>query len=240
MVFGFRPESRSPSTGLLFESRHYRSAAICYERAIACGDMECRPFLADALLFSGDYQRAVELFDGYVNSSQDIPSEWILKSAFAKTVRDCVGTGIQARNRKLGLHLASPGENGFEESQFKAAIQADGLSGLAWFNQAYSELQICHYENAAKCYAAAALCQPNDIEAWCAAIGCAINCGRDDLLAHLISAAYRHMGENFTNALFQFVKKQPNEFPKDQIIELLGEIVLAVPTQQQSRILRIF
>jgi len=224
---------------LLFESRHYRWAAVCYKRSIELGDDECEPFLADALMWSGEYDQAMTMFEAYLKKIQYPPSEWVLTGQLVRVVRESVGCGTQRRNRVLALQLASARGNTFEESQFTAAVQADGLCGLAWFNRAFLELRTKNYESAALCYTAAALCRLNDVHAWCSAVGCALNCDRPDLLGHVLSAAYRMCGERFSLALYEFVRQQPDEFPKHRIIEVLGEIILESPVREQNWILRI-
>jgi hypothetical protein len=59
------------------------------------------------------------------------------------------------------------------------------------------------------------------------------------LLAHVLSAAYRVCGERFCGALYEFVKQQPDGFPKHLVIEKLGEVISAVPTMEQRWIVRI-
>jgi tetratricopeptide (TPR) repeat protein len=122
---------------LLFKSMHYRWAAVCYKRAVELGDDECEPFLADALMWSGEYDQAMTMFEAYLKKIQYPSSEWVLTGQFVRVVRERVGCGTQRRNRVLALQLASARENTFEESQFTAAVQADGLCGLAWFNRAF-------------------------------------------------------------------------------------------------------
>jgi tetratricopeptide (TPR) repeat protein len=224
---------------LLFESMHYRWAAVCYKRAVELGDDECEPFLADALMWSGEYDKAMTMFEAYLKKIPYPSSEWVLTGQFVSMVRASVGSGTQLRNRVLALQIASLRETTFEESQFTAAMQADGLCGLAWFNRAFLEIGAKNYESAALCYTAAALCQLNDVQAWCSAVGCALNCQRLDLLAHILSAAYRICGERFSRGLYEFVRQQPDEFPKQRIIEMLGETILAVPITKPRWILRI-
>jgi|ERR1700722_171332 len=224
---------------LLFESTHYRWAAVCYERAIALGDSECEPFLADALMWSGEYDPAIAMFEAYLKKIDYPASEWALKGHFLRIIRDNVGSGTQRRNRLLAMQLASPLAGAFEAPQFTEAVQADGLCGLAWFNRAFLEVGRNNYESAAMYYTVAGLCQPNDIQAWCSAVGCAINCRRLDLLAHVLAAAYRVCGERFCGALYEFVKQQPDGFPKHMVIEKLGEVISAVPAMEQRWILRV-
>jgi hypothetical protein len=160
-------------------------------------------------------------------------------------LRDHLGCGSQRRDQQASLRIAGStkteeGVEEFTEKRFTDAIQADGLCGLAWFNKAASEVRASRYENAAICFTASALCQPNDVEAWCSAVGSAINCSRTDLLAHIMAAAYRILGERFSQSLFNFVKQQPTEIPKQTVIEILGGIFAAIPINERRRTVRIF
>ena len=225
---------------LLFESGHFHFAAVCYERAVAAGDSECRPFLADALMWTGAYGRALAEIDPYLKGIEYPPSEWVLKHCFLLMLRDIVGVGAQRREKALALQLADPRDGQFKESQFRAAIQADALCGLAWFNRAHSEVLAQNYSKGAEYYTAAALCQPNDLEAWCAAVVCALNSRCADLFGHVISAAYRARREDFSSAIFERVKQQPADYPKQQLIEALGEIITSVPKRRNPAFVRIF
>jgi tetratricopeptide (TPR) repeat protein len=215
----------------LFECGHFSIAGRCYERAMTLGDLNCLPLLADAHLWSGEYDRALDGFRAYLETSENPGSEWVLKAAFVRMVRDVVGAGKQKRDRQNALGLATPVEGVFPESQFQAAISADGLCGLAWFNQACSEVGRGNFSNAAKCFCAVALCQRGDLAAWCSAIGSAINSGRPDMAAHLMSAGYRACGEGFTRALFEFIRSQDEGFPKVLVIEKLGDMLASSPRE---------
>lgn len=225
---------------LLFDTNHFRLASACYERAIALGDNECRPFLADALMWSGEYDRSIAEFETYRNGVQVEAPQWALTRTLVKMVRDQVGSGTQRRNRVMAMQAADPRGGGFDASPFQAALRRDGLCGLAWFNRAHLEVLSQNYENATKCYTAAALCQRNDLESWCLAIGCAMKCGRYDLCAYLLSAGYTACGEEFSRALFGFIRNQPDNFPKDRVVQMLGEIISCIPIESKPPVLRIF
>jgi len=198
----------------------YSSAGIfsiagrCYERAMTLGDLNCLPLLADAHLWSGEYDRALDGFRAYLETSENPGSEWVLKAAFVRMVRDVVGAGKQKRDRQNALGLATPVEGVFPESQFQAAISADGLCGLAWFNQACSEVGRGNFSNAAKYFCAVALCQRGDLAAWCSAIGSAINSGRPDMAAHLMSAGYRACGEGLQGRCSNSSEARMKDFQK--------------------------
>lgn len=223
----------------LFNCGHFSFACRCHERAIALGDRNCVPLLANAQLWCGDYDKALDSFSAYLKSNDKSRSGWILTAAFVRMVRDVAGIGKQTRDRRRGVQLAAPVNDAFEESQFHAAIKADGLCGLAWFNQASSEVKYGDYSNATKCFCAAALCQRGDLTAWCSAVLSAFNCSRWDLLSHVMSAAYDACGEDFSKALFESIRNHDEDYPKELLIDALGEILASLPKNESKVTVRL-
>jgi len=239
-VYAERPYFWRELGASLFESGKFSSATRCYECAIALGEQNCLPLLADAQMWSGEYDKSIDSFHTHLEGSRSSSAEWRLSAAFVRMVRDVIGAGKQIRNPKAALELAYPSNGVFEESHFQAAIQNDGLCGLAWFNWAISAEKSGNYSDAAKCFCAAALCQKGDLTAWCYAIGSAMNCSRMDLAVLLISDAYRACGERFSRALFQYLRSQKSEFPKELVIDKLGEVLASLPGKGSEFTLRMF
>jgi hypothetical protein len=190
-------------------------------------------------MWSGEYDKALDGFNAYLKSSKEPRSEWVLKAAFVRMVRDVVGAGSQVRDRQRAIELAAPVDGLFKEYQFQAAIEADGLCGLAWFNRGVSEVRDGDHSDAAKCFCAAALCKRGDLVAWCSAIGSAISCGRLDFVVRLMSAGHGACGEDFSKALFEFIRSQDGAFPKEAVIEALGELLAALPATEKQMTLRL-
>jgi hypothetical protein len=180
-------------------------------------------------MWSGEYDEAIAGFRRYLESEEQSQSHWVLSAAFARMVRDVVGGGKQQRDRKAALQLATPIDGGFEDSQFEAAVRADGLCSLAWFNKGIFEVNRGNHSDAAKCFCAAALCQRGDIDAWRSAVISALSCGQWAFFLHLATAAYQSCGEDFCRALFALIRSQGDEFPRDLVINKLGEILASLP-----------
>ena len=225
--------------GLLFESGHFRWAADCYRRAVANSDKECQLCLADSLMFAGEYETAKAEFDLSLEGMKDPPSEWVLKREFLRNILETFGIKSQRRQRMHALRLADAGTESFSREEFAAAIRVDALCGLAWFNRAVEESRADNQECAAEYFTWAALCQPNDLQAWCSALGSAINGRQTNLFGHATIAAYQRCGEKFFNAVLDFIRNQPDGFPKDEVIDSFAEIISAIPVKRPSRTIRI-
>ena len=93
--------------GALFDYGKYRNAAHIYKKALDFkGDREWRPQYADSLMFAGEYQKALELFEEYLSETKDQTAEWHLKSICLSTLIEKYKTKSQSRKVKSAIHCA--------------------------------------------------------------------------------------------------------------------------------------
>ena len=179
--------------GILFEARRYKAAASLYERAYALKPApETAMLRADALMFSGRYKDAEDLFSEHSNlSERPHEAEWELKRLSLGVIRQVTGLDEQKR---ASLHPAG-GELRTEELCVEILKEEDGLSNLAWYNLGIFLRDAENPASAATCFAIAALVAPADVEAWGNAIALAFNTKDAELLALATIAGFGFHGE---------------------------------------------
>ena len=225
---------------LMFDARHYKCAAHFYGRSVELGDeIDCRPFYADALMFSGEYGRALRAFE---NSAADAPdgsrTPWPLVRWALRGVTRVTGLETQRRDPRAALKLSSiPKDQAhgheFLENQFMAALGHDALCGLAWFNYGVTlakefnvKRSVDSARESATCFGVAAVVQRNDLEAWRNAIAMAINAREDVLLVQLISAGYLIHGESIVEEILSSESYHDvSPTAKAAIFDILSQVI---------------
>jgi tetratricopeptide (TPR) repeat protein len=142
---------------ILFEMRRYKHSVSYYRKAIELGRASCKVFLADALMFSGEYQEASNLFKEYLKTSaQDTanPEEWKLKVSILDMIIGVSGQSRQTRQvasamRTLTLGIAEGKE---KRVYLEEALGLDYLCPLAWFNMGVQNNQEQKHEDACLCF----------------------------------------------------------------------------------------
>ncbi|MBW3590070.1 MAG: DUF4365 domain-containing protein [Actinobacteria bacterium] len=74
--------------GLLFLLGRHREAVAAYQEAVARGESGARAFLADALLWSREFDEAVELFNEVAKEGSSSRAEWRLKANVFRDLRE--------------------------------------------------------------------------------------------------------------------------------------------------------
>lgn len=144
--------------GLLFELHRFKCAVRLYQLSLEKGaGQEVRPLLADALMFAGEYEKALLLFREHFKASGDTTAEWRLKEWALSNIVEGMGVTAQTRNTKRAEALSGDLERVKRESDalLEEAFRADAISGLAWFNKGASCL-----ERGDECEAALSLSTP--------------------------------------------------------------------------------
>ena len=194
--------------GALFELGKYRFSSRMYEQALDMGaPADVKALYADALMFSGFYKRALETFNEYIHSAEDVRSEWPLKALFLESVVRNTGIDIQERRVKQALDeidIAKANDPVAFESELNASVMADMLCGSAWFNMGIMRSRQNRHSEAAFSFIACGLVQSGDIEAW---VNATLSCLRqgqvDALFLQVIDAAYRFNGDEYSTMLHQ-------------------------------------
>ncbi len=164
--------------GALFGLNKYRFAAKFYRKALDNGAPDTiKPLYADALMFSGKYLLAKQIFSEYLESVEGMHSEWRLKQMCLIDLID--STGIENQNRKENEAIEKIDGLKTNSTSFvknlESAIELDLLCGLAWFNLGIERSQSVGPEAATFCFVMCGLVQTWDIMAWVNATLCSLN-----------------------------------------------------------------
>lgn len=215
----------SELAGCFFLSGRYRFAAKLYGRAIELGATGMTEALyADALLFSGEYEKSLETFNDYLQKEQKPIDEFLLKHI-------CLGQvlqkkNIKSQNREIERATAQADISSLESTcvqkkKLDDVLNLDLLCGLAWFNQGLLAMTDSDFEEALISFAMAGLVQSNDLEAWTNATLCTFNLTPEsmpaDVFGLIVRTAYAFNGEKYLEELyhsFETINKDAGEFSK--------------------------
>lgn len=213
--------------GSLFESGRYEEAAARYQIAVDGGGRErYLPLLGDALLHSGRYADAAQIFTrvrGETTATRT-SSEWSLKSLVADRISKQVDDN-QDRDEGAANALADlPAETSDAEARTRLsdALNADALCSLAWFNLAMLDLREENVTDAYTELVAAAVLSRVDLESFGLAVVIGLDL-QDPHVGDVVKTAYRINGSAFIRFLTQELElPSPEEHAELlQAVELL-------------------
>lgn len=131
--------------GILFEYGKYKYSSESYAKALEINNCaKTFGLYADALLYSGEYQQAYEIFATYfklINKQEKrICGEWYLKYMALNFMLKV--TGIKKQNRKTNvvkqiIENARLNSKEFTEEEIGQLLELDMLSGDVWYAYAY-------------------------------------------------------------------------------------------------------
>ena len=185
--------------GVLFESGRYKMAARLYGISLSIEDKKrTRLLYADALMFSGEYVKAIRSFEIGLDSNESCcEPEWNLKLFAVTWLHETLGMDRQKRSAPQLAESFQP--SNMEDCEIENACQvfltSDALYPLAWFNLGSTRYRKDDTESAGMCFLLAALIQPNDLESWANAFGLALENGNTNLAGWIIHAAHAKNGE---------------------------------------------
>ncbi len=215
--------------GFLFEIEKYKYSAMFYKKAIEFnGEKEWRPQYADALMFSGEYQQALDLFNDYLLETCDHTAEWHLKAICLEGMIDINGTKSQIRNKDAALFLADVGKepDNVVEEKLKEALSLDLLCGLAWYNLGQTYYKKKDIENTLFCFVACSLVQSWDVEAWVNATLSSFNEKTPtEIFVLVVQAAYFCNKEKYLEALYKHISVQNREDALPHISSAIEQII---------------
>lgn len=216
--------------GLLFGRGRYMLAAHFYARALGIGGRPgVRPLHADALMFSGRYSEALELFVAVATDPNESAPIWLLKGWFLQNLAE---NGLLHDQVRSPSRAAAASETALAEAidqrrlRLNEALRHDLLSGLAWFNLGVLENETGNRSEALFAFVGAALSEPWDVEAWMNALALAFSDTADlSLLQSLAAAGYEANGDRLVEQLVAFARNQPEEFPAAAFINAFEQLI---------------
>ncbi|MGB8990780.1 MAG: DUF4365 domain-containing protein [Desulfobaccales bacterium] len=237
--------------GILFLLKKFGYSEKCYSKALELGaTFECKATRADALMFSGKYKEALDLFKEYSSDVGKLEPEWALKSWVLTGLMKQLRLESQTRNSEEAIRLADIKDLPREEAntRLNKALALDALCGLAWYNLGQYKSSKNDYAEASIAFLMAGIVQPNDIDAWINMIICLFNNSQYDfLLSSILSFAYRINGEDLIIRLSQIIEGQTVDNSSQhqplliELINLIGEHARKLgDVKEQKPILRIF
>jgi hypothetical protein len=188
-----------------------------------------RALQADADLFAGSYEQALEAFRSYNSSTESSGRayEWLLKEMIL-TEFEARGIGEQERNTDRAQELAGtqPASSETETREtLNRALAADALEPLAWFNLGHVA-ETRHIDEATRAFTAAAVLSEWDAQAWAFAFFCAaMGTSPPALLPALIETGERLTSGQMVPVLIDLIRDQDKDFPHDPMLRLVNGLV---------------
>ena len=226
-----RPYFWRELAGLLFHLDRFTWSAAGYQKAIALGgESSCLALCADALMFSGRYREALDLFCRFLEAEPKADGEWHLKKFMLEHLIKVLNKDRQRRNPEAANKLAdviglSPDE---AKAQLDEAIRQDALCSFAWFNFGANCGRRLEHSDACSAYLCAALCFPGDVEAWARALLHLIaSNNRPERILWIAQVAYHYNRGTFIEQLYKTAtesKEQNLSFPVSELVNLVGEL----------------
>ena len=218
-----------------YESVHQSPVALwgevvaAYERTVAMSDdPRDRALLADALMYSGRYREALDVFTAFNEqntSSEARDDEWRLKQVtLAEIVEE---RGIDRQERQ-----PFPAEQRAETTKADALeqlLRLDALGPLAWFNLGICYASLGEEEAAAIAFLAAGLITEWDAEAWSRAFTLFFSTGQFELLPPLLTTGERMTGGRMVPAIVEYVNEQDDAAFRDSFLSALDDQIQRLP-----------
>jgi tetratricopeptide (TPR) repeat protein len=224
--------------GALFDLGKYKYSAQFYKKAIDFNEnKEWRPQCADALMFAGEYQKALDLFEAYLSSTNDQTAEWNLKVICLPDMIGLNNTRSQIRQVKEAMSLADIDncKDADVEARLKNALSHDLLCGLAWYNLGQLKYKEGEINATSFCFTACSLVQRWDIEAWVNATVSSFNKEIPiNTFVLIVRAAYFCNGDNYIEALYELIESQSGEEALAHIASVIEQII-STESKKESR-----
>lgn len=228
---------------ILFEARHFRWSARCYERALAISsDAHAQGRYADALSHAGDYAAASHEFRKYLDAPVEDEPVWELHAATLPLVREMAGCDTQRREPEKALAVFSEEamSNIGPDAQLalcRTALKTDALCGLAWYNLGVTAQAARDHDRAFQYFLVAALHQRWDVEAWANAILEGLQGTSSPLFIATVIVGYRIHGSELRREFARKVRAGSSR--AEELIEGFTSLLAAVPELEEDREIRL-
>jgi tetratricopeptide (TPR) repeat protein len=207
----------------LFDAGRYGAARACYTRAVELnGTNSWCHYLADCLLFSGEFGAASREFAKAFTADPSIGPEWRLKAWVTDHLQRFLGVESHRRDRAAARALLRIEER--SQDGMRRVLALDALEPAAWFNHGVAAAA-GDPSGAFESFLAAAVIQRGDAEAWVNALMTSVWSDAHSVLApyvvHAMAGAVPR--SSLLAAIDECVAQQPAEFPVDEFVNTLRE-----------------
>lgn len=216
--------------GACWGTRQFVRSAEAYARAIELGTSEPNALAlhADALMFSGRYSAAMDLFSTFNAAHLEGDGEYRLKVRALAAVTSRLGIREQKRQTKKALDAAKQDETGSADRLAEASLRQlaqDALWGSAWLNLGMADLGRGRPENALEAFIASTVLIVQDFEAWQNAIVTAFMLDEEQTLVDLVVSGRRMAGDALIDWLIEVSRTAEPDFPRDSFLATLDSIL---------------
>jgi len=230
--------------GLCFIENKFLFSSYFYKKSIALGaSNDTKALLADALLFSGNYQESHEIFTDYLSDGKDLQDEFILKAIVLESLIKDTGIKGQKRLSNLANELADIGKIEDDKqaiSNIELALNYDLLCSLAWFNLGILQKEQGDYSNAFFSFATCSIINLTDIQSWVYAFFSFLSSAdklKFSLGVLVLKTAHTINGDDFLIHLYENLEM--NSQNSKDIIELIDNILSNNKNENDPIILRL-
>lgn len=216
----------------LFEIEKFKLASHYYGRAIQSGEAETAWFYyyADALMFSGQYEKAINEFDRYLQKATQKSSDFHeaqLKYSCLTTLIENGYPKTQLRSPSQALQKADPTTKEDEtlEENLQASLDVDLLCALAWFNLGQLHAKKERYKESFFAFLMSGILNRNDVISWVNATLITLNTDEGvELFIHLVNTANIYCGDAFLANLSQILPEGSGS-SRAEFIELVNSVI---------------
>ena len=230
--------------GVLFGLGRFGFSSRAYEKAVRLGAAkDCNALRADALMSAGKYSEAQQIWAEYLADDSGADVEWRLKSFVLRGIQKTLGIEAQQRRPLEALRtLTKLSQLGPEEVEvaLDKALRLDALCALAWFNFGVKSNLKGMRDDALLAFLIAGLIGRNDTEAWTNGLLLSLQSPEySSLVAAIALVAYKINGERFLAAVQARAQQQSPEFPVEQFVNTIWQIVSSVERPEEGFELRL-
>lgn len=203
----------SDIAGICFDLGKFNFSSIFYYKSLELGaSIKIKSLYADALMFSGEFEKAGNVFSEYITESEKPCEEFLLKSILLNRIILKQSITSQKRLPKEASFYADVEQLDSTKKRLRnleKALNYDLLSSLAWYNIGYLNFENSDFEKAMYGFAMAAIINLDDIEAWTNAYVSFLNLNEEgDLLIGMLilKTAYYHNHDDFLLYLYRILE----------------------------------
>lgn len=198
---------------ILFLLKKFQLASKLYSFAISKdAPIKTIALNADALMFSGNYEKALLEFYNYFEKAENPNSIFILKSMFLKSVvyEWQITDQKRATQKANMLSDVSNVKNDEERLQILCeALSIDMLSANTWYNLAILNQKSPNLCTAAQYFLWAAIIDNDDLDAWSGATFCAFSCHEiTGILPLIIETAHYYHRDRYITTIYTAIESQ--------------------------------